>query len=68
MSIYLCIYVRALTRLGTAYKNVQIHLPPAALDVGKVKGEQLHIVIRDKNGGKHALNVDGTWKHGGTSN
>ena len=35
------------------------------IDTGKVKGEQLHIVIIDSKGKEHALNVDGTWKHGG---
>jgi RHS repeat-associated protein len=32
------------------------------VDVPKIKGEKLHVHL-DK--GKHALNVDGTWKHGG---
>ena len=41
---------------------------PAGLkrvDVGKVKGEQTHIHFNDKGGS--ALNIDGTWKHGGTT-
>lgn len=32
------------------------------VDVGKVKGEQTHVHL----GKKHALNRDGTWKHGGS--
>jgi RHS repeat-associated protein len=33
-------------------------------DTGKVKGEQQHTVINSR-GAKGAINLDGTWKHGG---
>jgi hypothetical protein len=33
------------------------------IDVGKVENEQLHVHFKDGS----ALNVDGTWKHGGTA-
>ncbi len=41
---------------GNAPKQVK------RVDVGKVKGEQTHVHLKDGS----ALNKNGTWKHGGT--
>jgi hypothetical protein len=44
-------------RQGKAPKEVE------RVDVGKIKGEQVHVHLKDGS----ALNKDGTWKHGGTT-
>jgi hypothetical protein len=43
-------------RLGRAPAGIE------RVDVGKVRGEQPHVHFTR---GRHALNKDGTWKHGG---
>ncbi|MEA3028882.1 MAG: hypothetical protein QOG13_207 [Sphingomonadales bacterium] len=45
-------------QINEAVKRGQAPEGIGRVDVGKVKGEQVHIVVNDG-----ALNIDGTWKH-----
>lgn len=50
-------------QLNKAIRRGQAPRGIERIDIGKVKGEQTHVHL----GKGHALNIDGSWKHGGTS-